>query len=68
VGLKLNQTLVGHSHKFYATINPVRLPGRTDYRTRVGTQVSLSVGFPDQRLEGRDVGFIQTPVPPFYMQ
>lgn len=35
VGLKLKQTLVGHSHKFCTTIVPAHLVGRTDCWSKV---------------------------------
>lgn len=44
MGLKLNQTLVGHSHKFCTTIATLYLIGRTDCRSRV-LWLSLCPGF-----------------------
>lgn len=47
VGLKLNQTLDGHSQEFWATLAPAHFADRTDYRSKVsgwvGVHISLSV-------------------------
>jgi hypothetical protein len=32
VGLKLDQSLIGHSYNFYATFTPAHFVGRTNYR------------------------------------
>jgi hypothetical protein len=49
MSLKLNQTLVGHSHMFYATIAPEHLTGRDDCKSKVlewvGVYPSLSAAF-----------------------
>ena len=46
VGHELNLILFGHCHKFYTTVDPLHLSGRTSYRSGIMWLVWFQVLFP----------------------